>query len=599
MLAVDAGTHLSAITRILENDFPTVAQKAETDNKVSEGVELAHSPADSQTPNSCLDSGADSPGFSRTDDPAFTVTTLNEGPFAGLAFPYQTASANAAYFVREHVSTYLITHPHLDHLSGFAINTAAFHNTSRPKRLAALPFTVNAIKTHIFNDLIWPNLTDEDGGVGFVTFQRLAEGGNIALGDGHSRGFIEVCEGLSVRAFKVSHGKCTRGAPVPPIHPHRRSSGANVPDAAGATGHGHSHGHGHGHGHSHSHSHSQTVTFNGVREGGASGFGTPRDPNRRGSLYSQTSQPGTPTWPPVEASPSTVDSSAFFIRTEASVPLSSSTNNFGSSTSSWGPSHTTTTYANRSTEVLIFGDVEPDAISAVPRTQLVWNEAAPKIAAGILKGIFIECSYTDAQADAVLFGHLAPRHVIAELAALAETVEQERKDLQHQREEREKERAARKRKRQSTGLEASEVPIGNGLSTLEQHAGNKRRTPQPLSHTNTDTFMSEVSSEMSSPAQIMSRAPTELSSNGPPQRPGVLSNHGEAGAHDGAAGAAGEQLKGLKVVIIHVKDALSDGPPIGDVILSELKAHEERLVAQGKGLGCEFVISKSGTSYWF
>src|ERR1700712_3359528 len=112
------------------------------------------------------------------------------------------------------VSTYLITHPHLDHLSGFAINTAAFHNTSRPKRLAALPFTVLAIKTHIFNDIIWPNLTDEDNGVGLVTFQRLTEGGNLALGEGTSRGFIEVCDGLAVKAFKVSHGKCA-SAPRP------------------------------------------------------------------------------------------------------------------------------------------------------------------------------------------------------------------------------------------------------------------------------------------------------------------------------------------------------------------------------------------------
>jgi cAMP phosphodiesterase len=104
-----------------------------------------------------------------------TITTLGEGAFAGLPFPHASARANALHVVREHISTYLITHPHLDHVSGFVINTAAFHNTSRPKRLAALPFTVNAIKTHIFNNIIWPNLTDEEGGVGLVTFQRLAE----------------------------------------------------------------------------------------------------------------------------------------------------------------------------------------------------------------------------------------------------------------------------------------------------------------------------------------------------------------------------------------------------------------------------------------
>ena len=72
-------------------------------------------------------------------------------------------------------------------------------------------------------------------------------------------------------------------------------------------------------------------------------------------------------------------------------------------------------------EVLIFGDVEPDSISMTPRTHFVWQEAARKIAHGLLGGIFIECSYDDSQADAVLFGHLNPRHLIAELRTLAGT----------------------------------------------------------------------------------------------------------------------------------------------------------------------------------
>ncbi|KAJ3471973.1 hypothetical protein NLG97_g11399 [Lecanicillium saksenae] len=47
-------------------------------------------------------------------------------------------------------------------------------------------------------------------------------------------------------------------------------------------------------------------------------------------------------------------------------------------------------------------------------------------------------------------------------------------------------------------------------------------------------------------------------------------------------------LRGLKVVIIHVKENLSDGPAPGDVILKQLEEHEEE--AQ---LGCEFIVSKS------
>ena len=37
----------------------------------------------------------------------------------------------------------------------------------------------------------------------------------------------------------------------------------------------------------------------------------------------------------------------------------------------------------------------------------------------------------------------------------------------------------------------------------------------------------------------------------------------------------GPPLKGLKVVIIHVKDKLRDGPSAGETILKELLAHEE------------------------
>lgn len=48
-------------------------------------------------------------------------------------------------------------------------------------------------------------------------------------------------------------------------------------------------------------------------------------------------------------------------------------------------------------------------------------------------------------------------------------------------------------------------------------------------------------------------------------------------------------LRGLKVVIIHVKDKLNDGPRAGDVILQELVEHEREL-----RLGCEFLVSEAG-----
>jgi 3',5'-cyclic-nucleotide phosphodiesterase len=52
-------------------------------------------------------------------------------------------------------------------------------------------------------------------------------------------------------------------------------------------------------------------------------------------------------------------------------------------------------------------------------------------------------------------------------------------------------------------------------------------------------------------------------------------------------------LTGLKVVIIHVKDKMNDGPKVGDIILEELLAYEETT-----RLGCEYIVSHVGQSLY-
>ncbi len=175
--------HLAAITKILED------HKSVTEDTIS--------------------------GFKPT-------VTLVDGPFEGLKIPHTSAKANAAYITRSLVDTYLITHPHLDHISGFVVNTAALPGV-RPKRLAGLPFTIDAFRNHIFNNVIWPNLSDENNGAGLVTYMRLIEGGSPALGNGEGKGYVEVCEGLGVKGWGVSHGHCIER------HSHRGSS--QVPQA--------------------------------------------------------------------------------------------------------------------------------------------------------------------------------------------------------------------------------------------------------------------------------------------------------------------------------------------------------------------------------
>lgn len=557
---MDAGSHLAAITRILEKDFPLVAEPKEQKALPNPGDGSSYDDTlhqDSPSPRTVQvspsdegESSADTP--ESIEEPPPSITTLETGAFAGLPFPHASARANALHVVREHVSTYLITHPHLDHVSGFVINTAAFHNTSRPKRLAALPFTVEAIKTHLFNNILWPNLTDEDGGVGLVTFQRLAEGGNIALGEGSGRGYIEVCEGLGVRGFKVSHGHCMRG----PGHIHRGSNAANFPETPGiqrAT--------------THPHHDSYNSNISEGRDARSMSFsfqtqstpGTPlynasaTDQGRRGSLAGGGA--GVTLATPSQFEQCVIDSTAYFIRTEAT-------------------SHTPCK------EILIFGDVEPDSISLSPRTALVWAEAAPKIVHNFLTGIFIECSYTNSQGDAVLYGHLAPRHLLAELCNLGDMVREVRREGEEQ-------RKGRKRKRGSLHAGGVDGPVRKASRTRGSLDDNEMMadfagTSTPASGASATS--ASALSDRSAPAAL-SLAKTAKEDLG---KAVLTSNLSEP-----------PPLKGVKVVIIHVKDSLMDGPLIGDTILQELREGERLLGEQGRGLGCTFEISRSGDSYWF
>lgn len=174
VLAVDAGTHLAGIIRILEEHLPTT-------------------------------------NFRETSQPDSTnPIVLSSGPFANLELPCQSAGANGAYMIRDLIATYLITHSHLDHISGLIINTAALNDPKNPKRVAALPSTIDAMKDHIFNDIIWPNLSDENGGAGLVTFMRLEESEKTPLEDKGRRTYVELCDGLSVNCWSVSHGQCRK-----------------------------------------------------------------------------------------------------------------------------------------------------------------------------------------------------------------------------------------------------------------------------------------------------------------------------------------------------------------------------------------------------
>lgn len=445
MVAVDAGVHLSAITRLVEESQPA--------------------------------------------DPAELPFTLTDGPFAGLSLPHRRADANAQHIVSM-VDSYLITHPHLDHIAGFVVNTAGPPG-ARPKKLAGLPETILAFKTHIFNNVIWPNLSDENNGAGLVTYLRLVEGGSPALGDGEGRGYSEVCDGLLVKIWGVSHGHCIER------HSHRGSASS----ASGVVFGSH-----------------DLASPNGRRE--LYGHGQPS--TQRQSLLSQATY-ATAASPHTEQEKFCVyDSSAYFIQDQ-----------------------------EHRREVLIFGDVEPDSLSLSPRNFMIWQDAAPKICAGSLRAVFIECSYDDSRTDDRLFGHLKPVYVIEELKALAAEVRQARhaRSLESKKRKRASDAAATRRS----------VPKWTTAPTED--------AVSPKTYDAAEDLAGQGCVDVHTPLPTSQLPLREVETP--------------------------RQLEGLKVVIIHVKDRLTDEEDAGVTILRELQQHEQE--AQ---LGCEFIIAKPGQSLY-
>ncbi|KAF7897030.1 hypothetical protein EAF00_005258 [Botryotinia globosa] len=440
VLAVDAGVHLSAMDRMLQD----------------------HKPSTTERPY-----------------------LLREGAFAGLELPFKTTGANAAHIARNLVGAHLITHPHLDHISGGVISTAS--PSSKPRKIAGLASTIEALKDHIFNDVIWPNLSDENGGVGLVTFMRLISGGSSVLGDGPTKGYMEVVDGLAVKSWAISHGPCIGTFPCmySPFYFLRilncgsdYTKITSFPDHSGS---------------------------NHINESGS-----PRTPIQKSSShYSPITIPHVPSqglnFSPAEAARA-YTSSACFIHDIAS-----------------------------GNEILIWGDVEPDSLSLFPRNKQVWQDAAPKIAAGILKGIFIECSYDDSRPDDLLFGHLTPRYVVEELKVLAAETEKCREDL---------------RRRGSDRALSSFSPTGNldALGKSITTRGKDKNSHPPLA-----TSANYISS------------------------------------HRRAFGSG--VLKGVKIILIHVKDKLDDKEDPRVNISKELREYEEEL-----SFGCEFVVSEKGMS---
>ncbi len=73
--------------------------------------------------------------------------------------------------------------------------------------------------------------------------------------------------------------------------------------------------------------------------------------------------------------------------------------------------------------LLYFGDTGPDVMEKSDKMQRVWDEIAPIIRSGSLRGIFLEISYSDERPDNMLFSHLTPKWFMTEMRNLSRTVD--------------------------------------------------------------------------------------------------------------------------------------------------------------------------------
>ncbi|KAI7773800.1 hypothetical protein LA080_009857 [Diaporthe eres] len=496
VMAVDAGVHLGAITRILQDTQP--------------------------------------PDLGQTDELALPYV-LQCGPFSGMTLYSASAKANAAKIHADLIDTYLITHPHLDHISAFVINTA-----------------------------------DEDHGAGLFTYLRLNEGGSPAMGN--VDGYLEFNEGLAVKVWSVSHGHNIEK------HAPHRGSGSNT-------------------------------RFNSVdASSGLMGFGTgmlsPRSiahHNTSPSLAAFYHQ--QPHLIPHDRAGSVIPGSIAMAGGRGSGAMNQMSG--GLSPTEFACVYDSSSYFIRDVdtevEVLIFGDVESDSVSMNPRNLRIWQEAAPKVAMGKLKAILIECSYDDSRPADRLFGHLTPSFLVQEMTVLAEevkavrvrmTMDKERKETDPRRDS----RRGSKRKREGLHDEATIAVRRRASRALARHSSdsvNEPVSPKTMKMPRSDSGQRSVSVE----SPHITTTTAELSLTDLQGRTTSIAGGTSAPATHLTAAEThlieGPQLEGLKVVIIHVKDKMSDDERVEDIILDELQEHEAFMDVP---LGCEWVISEVGQS---
>lgn len=117
--------------------------------------------------------------------------------YAGIqkAIDHHTFKGDAEEILRDSIKGYLISHGHLDHLSGLILNSP----DDNPKPIYAMPYVLDVFKKHYFSWDTWANFANqgEKPALAKYHYVALTAGKEIPLENTK----------MWVKAFPLSHGK--------------------------------------------------------------------------------------------------------------------------------------------------------------------------------------------------------------------------------------------------------------------------------------------------------------------------------------------------------------------------------------------------------
>lgn len=101
-----------------------------------------------------------------------------------------------------------LTHSHLDHVASLPLMVDAVGAIRhKPLQILALPETISALRTHIFNDVIWPDFSRiPTEAAPFISFQEIAVGQTLPAG-GKQVEVLPAVHTVPAAGFAVSAGK--------------------------------------------------------------------------------------------------------------------------------------------------------------------------------------------------------------------------------------------------------------------------------------------------------------------------------------------------------------------------------------------------------